>query len=185
MLTIAIKSQADVNAKNCKLCTKALARGGDGKFIAISTLHGCYCLLNSCHGHQGEYGCFDCIRRVADGKTLVERGLSVCRFDCMVCDCNCRCVFQEHNQQKIATGVMREKKRLEDAKKIDSGGCDALPEATKRTAWTKFVMLVIVNCNVCESQHVDSCSSHEQLQDVTSLAACDKAPVFVFGKIVS
>ncbi len=35
----------------------------------------------------------------------------------MVCDCIFRCVFMEHNWQKIATGVAQEKKRLEEAKK--------------------------------------------------------------------
>jgi hypothetical protein len=168
-----VESQADVNAKICKLRTKALAGGGDGKFVAISALHGCYCLLNNCRGHQRGYGCFDCVRKAADGKTPVERGPGVCGFDNVVCDCNCWCVFQEHNRQKIATGVMREKMRLEDAKKIDGGGGDASPEATGRTAWTEFVMSVIENCNVRESQHVDSCSSNEQLQDVASLAALD------------
>jgi hypothetical protein len=93
----------------------------------------------------------------------------------MVCDCNCWCVFMEHNKQKIATGVMQEKKRLEDAKNsgIDSGGGDASPEATGWTAWMEFVMLVIENCNAWESQHVDGCSSDKQLQDVASLAAMD------------
>jgi hypothetical protein len=44
--TMAVESQADVNAKKHELRTKALAGGGDGKFVAISALHGCYCLLN-------------------------------------------------------------------------------------------------------------------------------------------
>jgi hypothetical protein len=170
---MAVKLQADVNANNRKLRTKASAGGGDGKFIAISALHGCYCLLDNCRGHQGGYGCFVCVRKAADGETPVEQGPGVCGFDCMMCDCNCWCVFQEHNKQKIATGVMREKKRLEDAKKIDSGGCDASPEATRRTAWTEFVMSVIENCNACESQHVNSCSFNEQLQDIALLAALD------------
>jgi hypothetical protein len=82
-------------------------------------------------------------------------------FDCMVCDCDCQCVFQEHNQQKIATRKMREKKRLEDAKKINSGGCDASLEATGRSAWMEFVMSVIENRNICESQHIDNCSSNK------------------------
>jgi hypothetical protein len=69
---MAVKLQADVNAKNCKLYTKALAGGGDVKFIAISALHGCHCLLSNCRGHWGGYGCFDCLRKVADGKTSVE-----------------------------------------------------------------------------------------------------------------
>jgi hypothetical protein len=123
--TMAVKLQADVNAKNGKLRTKTSAGGGDGKFVAISALHGCYFLLNNCRGHQGGYGCFDSVRKAADGKTPVEQGPRFCGFDCMVCDCNCRCVFQEHNRQKIAAGLMREKKWLEDAKKIDSGGGDA------------------------------------------------------------
>jgi hypothetical protein len=82
-------------------------------------------------------------------------------------------VFQEHNRQKIATGVMREKKQLEDATKIDSSGGDALPEATRQTAWTEFIIVVIKNRNIWESQHVDSRSSNKRLQDVASLAAID------------
>jgi hypothetical protein len=74
----------------------------------------------------------------------------------------------EHNQQKTATGVMLEKKQLEDAKKIDSGGGGALPQATGRTAWMEFVMSVIKNCNVRESQCANGCSSDERLQDVAS-----------------
>jgi hypothetical protein len=70
---MAVKLQADVNSKNCKLRTKASAGGGDGKFVAISALHSCYCLLNNCRGHQGGYGCFDCIRKAVDGKTPVEQ----------------------------------------------------------------------------------------------------------------
>ncbi len=62
---------------------------------------------------------------------------------------------------------------MEDAKKINSGGGDSLLEATGRTAWTEFVMSVIENRNIQESQHIDSCSSNKQLQDVASLAALD------------
>jgi hypothetical protein len=87
--------------------------------------------------------------------------------------CDCWYVFMEHNQQKIATGVFWKKKHLEDAKNIDSGGGDTLPEATGRTAWTEFIMLVIKNHNVWESQHVDGRFSDKQLQDVASLAAMD------------
>ncbi len=171
--TMAVKLQADVNTKNCKLHAKALAGGGDGKFIAISALYSCCCLLNNFRSHQGGYGCFDSIRKAADGKTPVEQGPGVCGFDCMVCKCDCRCVFMQHSQQKIATGVMQVKKWLEDAKKIDSNGGDALPEATRRTAWTEFVMLVIKNCNIQESQPVNGRSLDKQLQDVASLAAMD------------
>jgi hypothetical protein len=51
--TMAIKFQADVNAKNCELRAKASAGGGDGKFVAASALYGCYCSLNNCCRHQG------------------------------------------------------------------------------------------------------------------------------------
>jgi hypothetical protein len=69
---MAVELQADVNAKNHKLRVKASAEEGNGKFVAVSALHGCYCLLNNCRSHQGGYGCFDCIRKAADGKTPVE-----------------------------------------------------------------------------------------------------------------
>jgi hypothetical protein len=73
MSMMAVKSQADVNAKNRKLCPKALAGGGDGKFITILALHRCYCSLNNCCRHQGGYGCFDCVRKADDGKTPMEQ----------------------------------------------------------------------------------------------------------------
>jgi hypothetical protein len=106
--TMVVKLQVDVNAKNLKLHTKALAGGGDGKFVTISALHGCYCSLNNCRGHERGYGCFECVRKAADGEASVDHGPGVCGFDCVVCDCDCWCVFMEHNRQKIATEVKRE-----------------------------------------------------------------------------
>ena len=68
---------------------------------------------------RGGYGCcFECVRKAdEDGEVPVDRGPGVCGFDCVVCDCDCRSVFMEHNRQKISTGVEREKKRLEEVKK--------------------------------------------------------------------
>jgi hypothetical protein len=97
MTTMAVKSQVDVNAKNHELCAKASTGGGDGKFIAASAHHGCYCLMNNCRGHQGGYGCFECVRKAEDGKVPADRGPGVCGFDCVVCDCDCWSVFMEHN----------------------------------------------------------------------------------------
>jgi hypothetical protein len=48
-----------------------------------------------------------------------------------------------------------------------------LPEATRRTAWTKFVMSVIKNRSVWENQHLDGRCSDELLEDITSLATMD------------
>ena len=96
--TMAVESNADVNAKNRELRTKASANGGDGKFTAASALHGCYCYFNNCRGHRAGF---------------TDRGPGVCGFDCVICDCDCKCVFQEHNRQKIAVGIAREKTRLE------------------------------------------------------------------------
>ncbi len=136
MPTMAAESQADVNAKNCELRAKALAGGGDGKFIAASALHGCYCSLSNCHRHQAGYGCFECIRKAENGKVPVDQGPGVCGFDCVICDCDCCCVFMEHNRQKISTGVVWEKKRLEEAKKSGrTSGGDASPKECGRTAW--------------------------------------------------
>ncbi len=81
-LMMSVESQAGVNAKNRELQTKASADGGDGKFKAISALHRCYCYSNNCRGHQGGYGCTECMRKAADGETAVDRGPGVCGFDC-------------------------------------------------------------------------------------------------------
>jgi len=117
MPTMAVESQTDFNAKNRELRAKASAGGGDGKFSVALALHGCYCSLNNCRGHQGGYGCFECVRKAEDGEVPVDRGPGVCGFDCVVCDCDCRSVFMEHTRQKISTGVEWEKKRLEEVKK--------------------------------------------------------------------
>jgi hypothetical protein len=171
MSTMAVESQMDVNAKNRELRAKASAGGGDGKFSAASALHGCYCSLNNCRGHQGGYGCFECVRKAEDGEVPVDRGPGVCGFDCVVCDCDCRSVFMEHNRQKISTGVEREKKRLEEAKRTSGG--DASPKECGGTEWSKFLFSAIENRNVRERQHVDNRSTAELHQDCASLAATD------------
>ena len=172
MWTMAVESQADVNAKNQELRAKASAGGGDGKFIAASAHHGCYCSLNNCRGHQGEYGCFECVRKAEDGKVSVDRGPGVCRFDCVICDCNCRSVFMEHNGQKISTGVEREKKQLEEAKKSEkTSGGDTLPKECGRTAWTEYLFSVMENRNVREHQHVGGRLTAKLHQDCGTLAA--------------
>jgi hypothetical protein len=38
--TMLVELQADMNAKNCKQCTKASANGGDRKFNTVSVNHG-------------------------------------------------------------------------------------------------------------------------------------------------
>ena len=71
---------------------------------------------------------------------------------------------------KIAVGIAREKKQLEGQGKAN-GGSDPSPEETGRSAWTQLVMTEIQNHNVREHQHIDTRSSHELLQDVSTLAA--------------
>jgi hypothetical protein len=75
-LTMAVESQAGINTKNRELRTKASTNGGNGKFEAVSALHGCYCYLNNCHGHQGGYGCTECMRKAAEARlwSIVVRG---------------------------------------------------------------------------------------------------------------
>jgi hypothetical protein len=77
----------------------------------------------------------------------------------------------EHNRQKISTGVEREKKRLEKAKRTSGG--DASPKECGGTAWSKFLFSAIENRNVRERQHVDNRSTAELHQDCASLAAID------------
>ncbi len=119
---------------------KELAGSGDGKFIAASAFHGCYCSLNNCCGHERGYVCFECVRKAADGEALVDHWPGVCGFNYVVCDCDCQCVFMEHNQQKIATGVKREKKWLEEANKSGrTSGGDILPNEIGRMAWMEYL----------------------------------------------
>jgi hypothetical protein len=173
-LTMAVESQAGVNAKNRELQTKASADGGDGKFKAVSALHGCYCYSNNCCGHRGGYGCTECMRKAADGKTAVDHGPGVCGFDCFFCGCDCKCVFMDHNRQKIAARIVREKVQLEkQGNTSKSGGSDPSPEETGRYAWTQYIMTEINNQNVRENQHVDGRSPDELLQDVATLAVND------------
>jgi hypothetical protein len=128
--TMAVESHANVNAKNRELRTKASANGGNGKFTAASALHGCYCYSNNCRGHQAECGCTECERKYADGERAINRGPGVCGFDCVTCNYDCKCVFMEHNRQKIAVRIAREKKRLEGQGKAakKNGGSDPSPK---------------------------------------------------------
>jgi hypothetical protein len=65
-------------------------------------------------GGGGAYGCTEFLRKAADGETSVNRDPGgVCRFDCVICYCDCKCVFMEHHRMKIATGIVREKVQLE------------------------------------------------------------------------
>ncbi len=41
------------------------------------------------------------------------------------------------------------------------------------TVWTQFILTEIKNRNVREHQHVDGCTIHELLQDISSLASYD------------
>jgi hypothetical protein len=80
----------------------------------------------------------------------------------------------EHNWQKIAAGIVREKVRLEkQGNTSKSGGSNPSPEETGRSAWTQYIMTEINNQNVWENQHVDGCSPDELLQDVATLTAID------------
>jgi hypothetical protein len=173
--TMAVESHAGVNAKNRELRTKASANGGVGKFTAASALHGCYCYSNNCRGHQAGYGCTECERKYADGERPINCGPGVCGFDCVTCDCDCKCVFMEHNRQKIAVGIAREKMQLDwqgkAAKK--NGGSDPSPKEIGRSAWTQLIMTEIQNNNVREHQHINGRSLYKLLQDVSTLAAID------------
>ncbi len=69
---------------------------------------------------------------------------------------------------------MREKKRLEEAKKSGrASGGDALPKECSRTAWTEYIFSAIENQNVQEHQHVDNRLTSELHQDCRTLGAID------------
>ncbi len=168
--TMPVELQANMNAKNCKQCTKASANGGDRKFNAVSANHGCYGYLHNCRNHVAGFGCDKCERKVVNGVVAWEQGPGVCSFDCNVCTCNCRCVFQEHNRQKICIGIGREKKRIEEQGK---NGSNPSPVETGAMVWTQSIMTEIQNRNVCEHQHVDGHTSHEHLHAISPLALYD------------
>ena len=54
-----------------------------------------------------------------------------------------------------------------------SGRSDPSPEETGHSAWTQLIMAEIQNHNIREHQHIDARSSHELLQDVSTLSAID------------
>ena len=116
-----IVTQADVNATNRELRTTASVDGGDGKFKGVLATKGCYDYLQNCRGHAAGFGCDECEGEAADGEVARDQGPGICGFDCKVCACDCRCVFQEHNRQKIRVGIGREKKRLEEQGDLKDG----------------------------------------------------------------
>jgi hypothetical protein len=162
-----VELQANVNAKNRKQCTKASAYEGDIKFNAASANHGCYVYFHNCHGHVASFGCDKCEKKVTNGEVAWEQGPGVSSFDCKVCACDCRCVFQEHNQQKICIGIRREQKRIEEQERNSSN--PSLAELGAMV-WTQFILM---NRKVLEHQHVDGRTSHELLQNIPSLALYD------------
>jgi hypothetical protein len=170
--TMPVELLANVNAKNREQRTKVSANGGDRKFNAVSATHGCYAYFHNCHGHVSGFGCNECERKVADGVVAWERGPGVCGFDCKVCTFDCRCVFQEHNRQKICIGIGREKRRLEDQGNLKSNS-NPSPAEMGAMVWTQFIMTEIKNRNVHEHQHIDGQTSHELLQEISSLASYD------------
>ena len=104
----------------------------------------------------GGYGCTKCMRKTVDGKTVVNRGPGVCGFDCFFCGCDCKCVFMEHNRQKIAAGIAWEKVWLEkQGNASKSRGSDPSPGEIGRSTWTQYIMTEIDNPNVQENQQVD------------------------------
>ncbi len=174
--TIVVESQSDVNTKNRELRNKASADGGDGKFTAVLALHGCYCSLNNCHGHKHGYGCYECLRKAADGERPIDCGPRTCGFECDICSCDCRCVFQEQFRQKIAAGAMREKRRQEEQAVMSKNGgttSNVSPEETGRMAWMWYIMSTIENHNVREHQHADGHSNDEIIQDIGMQMAMD------------
>ncbi len=140
-----IELHVEVEVKNCELHTKASLNGGDNNFKAVSALHTCYCYFNNCCGHEQGYGCTECERKAVDGETPNDRGPGVCRFDCVICNCDCKCVFQEHNRDTIGIGIVREKKRLEEKEDSKCGKDNPSPEEMGAFAWTQFIVTEIKN----------------------------------------
>ena len=130
------------------------------------------------------------MRRASNGKTLVDRGPGVCGFDCFFCGCDCKCVFMEHNWQKITAGIVRDTLWLEgQVNAAKNGDSNPSPEGTERSAWTQYIMTGIDNWKVREDQQVDgrSPSPHELLHDMATLAALNANlnPVMAAGANIS
>ena len=82
--------------------------------------------------------------KVANGEVARDRGPGIYGFDCELCACDCQCVFQEHNRQKIWNGIGRENKRLEELKR----GSNPSSKDMGEKAWTQFIMTEIDNRKV-------------------------------------
>jgi hypothetical protein len=165
-----VELQANMNAKNRKQHTKASVNEEDGQLNSVTTTHGYYAYFHHIRSHVAGFGCNKCERKAANGVVARDQGLGICGFDCKVCTCDCCCVFQEHNWQKICVGIWREKKRIEE-QGISKRGSNPLPEETGATVWTQFIMTEMENKIVHELQHIDGCTSHELLHDIISLAS--------------
>jgi hypothetical protein len=127
--------------------------------------------LNNCRGHKQGYGCgYESVRKAADGERPNDRGPGTCGFDCVICSCDCCCVFQEQFRQKIAVGAMREKKRQKEQAAIMSknGGTrsNVSAEEMGRMARMGYIISAIENNNVLEHQHTNCCSNDEIIQDI-------------------
>ena len=126
--TMVVESDAAVNAANAAGRRAASANGGDGRFVARSAKHGCFCFANDCHGAPDGKGCWRCEELTAGGAVPGGDG-TMCGFDCKICrtpngdGCLCQVVFEEANRQKIATGIAKNKqqeKKKQRKEKLDS-----------------------------------------------------------------
>jgi hypothetical protein len=166
--TMAIESKTAINKINKDRRLESQEVGGNGKFKSVSAKHACYCAIQNCQGDENGSGCEKCESLASKGVLPVDRGPGICGFDCNTCPCVCRVVFMEHNRQKIATGILREKKRLEDGlMKVDNN-----PSAGKE----RFIDLLVGNVEnrvLLVRQENDNKSRSAIFQDASSLAAMD------------
>jgi hypothetical protein len=167
-----LESDACVNAEQAKtraIATASIAAGGDGKCKMRSAKHGCFGSWHDCEGHDDGYGCPSCEKMAAGGiVSPVDKGPGVCKFECPICASDCAAVFMEHNRQKIATAIMKQKE-----KSSGDGESDPSPEVEGRNIWLDFALDRMDNHTLRERQNANGRTNVEIANDATTLAALD------------
>ena len=98
-------------ADNETSCAAATTAGGDGTFVGKSSKHGCFCHVIHCHGLTTGGNCPDCVVKVKNGYVPAIVGPGECPFDCAMCRCMCKVVFEEQHRHTIAIAIEKERTR--------------------------------------------------------------------------
>ena len=102
---------AVVDAKNARRRSASSANGGDGKFIAITSMVGCYCFLEPCIGAPDGTGCDVCETMVVSAEEQNVAGV----LSKESCKCACQVRYEQQHHRTIALAI--EKNRVNEKKK--------------------------------------------------------------------